>query len=85
MPVEGVPLTADDKLMSVSELERVVRVFAGLGVSKIRLTGGEPLVRRDIVDIVGEVIMMSSLMRQRLDPKSVSSCVFKGFVLWFLS
>ena len=54
MPAEGVTLTPKDKLMSLPELERVVRVFASHGVQKIRLTGGEPLVRKDAVDIVGE-------------------------------
>ena len=54
MPAEGVELTSDDKLLNLEEMERLVRVFAGLGVRKIRLTGGEPLVRRDIIDIVGE-------------------------------
>ena len=54
MPAEGVALTPDERLLSLSELERIVKVFANLGVQKIRLTGGEPLVRRDLVDIIGE-------------------------------
>ncbi len=41
--------------LSVDEIERVVRAAVALGVTKIRLTGGEPLVRRDIVDIVRAV------------------------------
>jgi cyclic pyranopterin phosphate synthase len=72
MPVEGVPLTADDKLMSVSELERVVRVFAGLGVSKIRLTGGEPLVRRDIVDIVEMLKNIPGIQRVQMTTNGVT-------------
>ena len=55
MPEEGVALTPDSRLLGVGELERLVAVFAGLGVRKVRLTGGEPLVRRDIVDIVGKI------------------------------
>ena len=58
MPEEGVNLTPDSQLMTSSEMERIVRVFAGLGVEKIRLTGGEPLVRRDTVDIVGEWLLV---------------------------
>jgi GTP 3',8-cyclase len=38
-----------------AEILRLVRAFAELGIVKLRLTGGEPLVRRDIVDIVGDV------------------------------
>jgi GTP 3',8-cyclase len=40
------------EVLSFEELERVVRIFAGLGVRKLRLTGGEPTVRRGIVDLV---------------------------------
>ena len=40
------------ELLSFEELERVLRVFAGLGVRKLRLTGGEPLLRRDLPDLV---------------------------------
>jgi cyclic pyranopterin phosphate synthase len=36
-----------DQLLSLEECERLVRVFVGLGVQKVRITGGEPLVRRD--------------------------------------
>lgn len=41
------------QLLSFEEIARAVRVLATLGVSKVRLTGGEPLVRRDVVDLVG--------------------------------
>ena len=41
------------ELLTFEEVARVVRVLAGLGVRKIRLTGGEPLVRRDVPDLIG--------------------------------
>ena len=41
--------------LSMGEIERVVRAAVALGITKIRLTGGEPLVRRDIVEIVRKV------------------------------
>ena len=41
-----------EELLSFEELERVVRVFASLGVRKVRLTGGEPLLRRDLPQLV---------------------------------
>ncbi len=40
------------ELLSFEEVERLVRVFAGLGVQKVRLTGGEPLLRRDLPELV---------------------------------
>jgi GTP 3',8-cyclase len=42
-------------LLTFEELERIVRVFAGLGVRKIRLTGGEPTVRKGIVELVRRI------------------------------
>ena len=52
MPPEGVPSRAHRDILRYEEIERVVRAAAGLGISKIRLTGGEPLVRTCIVDLV---------------------------------
>ena len=48
-------LTPTSELLSTSEVVQLARLFVTQGVTKIRLTGGEPLVRKDIVDIVGEV------------------------------
>lgn len=42
-------------LLTLAEIEKVVRIAAGLGVEKIRLTGGEPLVRKDIVELVARI------------------------------
>ena len=52
MPVEGVPWRPHDDILTFEEIERIVRVAAALGISKVRLTGGEPLVRAGIVDLV---------------------------------
>jgi GTP 3',8-cyclase len=43
------------ELLSFEEIERLVRIFAGLGVEKVRLTGGEPLVRRDLDRLVARL------------------------------
>ncbi|SPO34904.1 related to molybdenum cofactor biosynthesis protein 1 B [Pseudozyma flocculosa] len=52
MPEEGVPLTPKDHLLSTDEVQRIASLFVDQGVNKIRLTGGEPTVRRDLLDIV---------------------------------
>ncbi|MEA3396556.1 MAG: GTP 3',8-cyclase MoaA [Chloroflexota bacterium] len=52
MPPEGVPWHPHEEILRYAEIETIVRAAAELGISKIRLTGGEPLVRRDIVDLV---------------------------------
>ncbi|GAA5826323.1 hypothetical protein JCM3770_005819, partial [Rhodotorula araucariae] len=52
MPEQGVPLLPPDHLLSTDEVDRIARVFVHHGVRKIRLTGGEPTIRRDIIDVV---------------------------------
>lgn len=52
MPAEGADFLPHDSYMSNEEITRVVAVAASMGVHKIRLTGGEPLVRAGIVDLV---------------------------------
>jgi GTP 3',8-cyclase len=47
MPADGLPWLERSEILSFEEIERVVRVMAGIGVTDVRLTGGEPLVRRD--------------------------------------
>ena len=54
MPEEGVDLTPNDRLLSTPEIIRLSKLFVQQGVDKIRLTGGEPLVRKDVIEIVGE-------------------------------
>lgn len=54
MPAGGVDLTAKDKLLSTSEIVQIASVFVEEGVDKIRLTGGEPSIRPDIVELVGK-------------------------------
>ncbi len=46
---------AREELLTYEEIVRCVRIFARLGVDKIRLTGGEPLMRKDIVDLVAMI------------------------------
>src|SRR5260221_2684044 len=48
----GLGLLPRQELLTFEELARLARVFAGLGVRKLRLTGGEPLLRRDLEKLV---------------------------------
>jgi len=52
MPPEGIPLVAHSEILSYEEISLVVRVGAKLGINKIRLTGGEPLVRVGLPKLV---------------------------------
>jgi len=55
MPEEGIPLIPHKDILTYEEILRIVRVFAPEGISKIRLTGGEPLVRKGIVDFISSL------------------------------
>jgi cyclic pyranopterin phosphate synthase len=52
MPAEGLDWLERDELLTFEEIERLVRVLASMGVDEVRLTGGEPLVRRELPVLV---------------------------------
>jgi cyclic pyranopterin phosphate synthase len=52
MPAEGLEWLERNELLTFEEIERLVRILARMGVDEIRLTGGEPLVRRDLPTLV---------------------------------
>lgn len=52
MPAEGVPLAPSEELLNTEEVIRLARLLVQQGITKIRLTGGEPTIRRDLVDII---------------------------------
>ncbi|TNE58260.1 MAG: GTP 3',8-cyclase MoaA [Bacteroidetes bacterium] len=51
MPAEGVRFGPRSTLLSYEEVLRLMRLLVGMGIDKIRITGGEPFVRRDIMDL----------------------------------
>src|SRR5437773_11497766 len=53
MPAEGLEWLRRDEILTFEEIARLVGVLARLGVEEVRLTGGEPLVRRDLPVLVG--------------------------------
>jgi len=52
MPAEGIQLLKHDDILNFDEIEEVVRIAVDMGITKFRFTGGEPLVRRGITDLV---------------------------------
>ena len=52
MPEEGLELTSHEEVLSYGEIVRICRLMAEMGLKKIKLTGGEPLVRRDLPELV---------------------------------
>jgi cyclic pyranopterin phosphate synthase len=55
MPEDGLPWLRTDDLLTMDELLRALRVSIDLGVQTIRITGGEPTLRRDLVDVVAQL------------------------------
>jgi GTP 3',8-cyclase len=55
MPAEGLPWLPGDQMLSTPELLRLIRIATELGIEQVRLTGGEPLLRPDVVDVVAAV------------------------------
>src|SRR6476620_624592 len=61
MPADGLPWLERSALLTFEEIERLVRVFATMGVDELRLTGGEPLVRRDFPRLVSMLAAVPGL------------------------
>ncbi len=55
MPEEGISLSPREHILTFEEIERLARLFVRMGVTKIRLTGGEPLVRKDIDALIRQI------------------------------
>ena len=53
MPEEGLPWLQRDQLLSYEEIATVVSSMAGIGLRKLRITGGEPLIRKDLPRLIG--------------------------------
>src|SRR4051794_30257162 len=73
MPADGLPWLDRSAVLTFEEIERLVRLFASLGVTDIRLTGGEPLVRRDFPRLVA--------MLARVDGVDDLSLTTNGYLL----
>ena len=86
MPEQGVSLTPNTRLLSIDETMRLARVFVGAGVTKIRLTGGEPTVRRDLPDVVAALSELRPLGLEQIAmtsngialPRMLPSLVLNG-------
>jgi len=61
MPSEGVQFRPHEAILTFEEIERLVRTAAGLGIRKVRLTGGEPLVRKGICRLVEMLVAVPGI------------------------
>ena len=60
MPAEGIALSPKKELMTADEVFAIAKTFVGYGVDKIRLTGGEPLLRKDFPEIIEKLSALNT-------------------------
>ncbi|MGB0589835.1 MAG: GTP 3',8-cyclase MoaA [Myxococcota bacterium] len=61
LPAEGVTFVPRTELLDFNEIETMVRIFVGMGIDRVRLTGGEPTLRRDLVTLVKRLARIEGL------------------------
>ena len=66
MPEEGVSMVSHEEILSYDEIVTLAEVFASLGIRKIKLTGGEPLVRRDLPWLVKKLKVLPGIEKVTL-------------------
>lgn len=71
MPEEGIQYADRKDLLSYEEMLQIVRVFASLGIRKVRITGGEPFVRRDMMHLLRAMSEIPQLEKINLTTNGV--------------
>lgn len=61
MPENGITYLPKSNLLTFEEIERLVHVLATLGITKVRLTGGEPFVRADIIKLIEKIKLINGI------------------------
>lgn len=61
MPEEGIKYLPKKELLTFEEIDRLISLLASMGVSKIRLTGGEPFVRTDLMELIRRIVRIKGV------------------------
>jgi len=61
MPEEGIKYLPKNQLLTFEEIERLIMLLATMGISKVRLTGGEPFVRTDLMSLIRRIISIEGI------------------------
>ena len=62
-----------EQLLTFEEIERLTRTFAGMGVEKLRITGGEPLVRRGVDELIARLAAAAGHQRRDADDERLAA------------
>ena len=71
MPEEGIEQLPHEQILTFDEIERICRISTELGISKIKLTGGEPLVRKGLPDLLGKIKRISGIEQVTLTTNGI--------------
>jgi cyclic pyranopterin phosphate synthase len=71
MPAQGIQYLPKRELLTFEEIERLVRILASLGVTKVRLTGGEPFLRNDLGKLIKMIIRIPGISELHLTTNGV--------------
>lgn len=71
MPEEGIRYVPKKELLSFEEIERLVRLLASLGITKVRVTGGEPFVRSDLMKLLRTLVGIPGIEQVHLTTNGV--------------
>jgi len=71
MPAAGIRYLPKNELLTYEEIERLVTLMAGLGIAKVRLTGGEPFVRTDLMQLIRKIIRVPGVTSLHLTTNGV--------------
>lgn len=61
MPPEGISLLNHREVLTLEEIERIASAAARMGISRIRITGGEPLVRKGVIELAGDLLKLPGI------------------------
>jgi len=73
MPEAGIPFLDRAELLSFEEMERLVRLLVGVGITKVRITGGEPFVRHGVMDFLGRLAAINGLQTIALTTNGIAT------------
>ncbi|MFN3393696.1 MAG: GTP 3',8-cyclase MoaA, partial [Candidatus Thermochlorobacter sp.] len=76
MPAEGIDFLAHSEVLSFDELLRLARLFASLGINKLRITGGEPFVRNGLIDFLERLAAIDGIEEINITTNGVLTAPF---------
>lgn len=71
MPEDGIHYLPKKELLTFEEIERLIRLVASMGISKIRLTGGEPFVRTDLMELIRKIVSIGGVEHLHLTTNGI--------------